>query len=234
MKIGILDDEKASAELLGEFITEYLQKKNRTAEIELFGNSAELLASFDASFDILFLDIEMPGMNGIQAAHEIRKKNKDVVIVFVTNMAQYAIEGYEVAAADYVLKPLDYFEFSLKFGKVLAKLSLRREKTLTLKTDNGTAVIKPSSLQYVEVLRNYLYYHTDQGEMRVRGTMKNAENELDGCCFSRINNGYLVNMRRITKITGNIVILDGNTELLISRGRKSGFMQDYLRFTGGK
>ena len=232
MKIGILDDERSTAELLCEFVTEYLGKKNIRGDVRTFGDAKELLSAFDNSYDMLLLDIEMPGMNGMEAAHEIRKTNGSVVIVFVTNMTQYAIEGYEVDAADYILKPLDYFEFALKFEKAIGKIYTIRDKNISLKTDSGTAVVKISSLQYVEVLRNYLYYHTDSGELRVRGTMKNAEAELSGCDFSRINNGYLVNMRRITNINGYTVVLDGNTELIISRGRKADFMQEYLKFTG--
>ena len=96
-----------------EYIEQYAKEKNRDIRTETFCDGSQLLEHYHSQYDIILLDIEMSELSGMDTAREIRKTNQDVVLVFITNMAQYAINGYEVGALDYVLKPLNYYTFSV-------------------------------------------------------------------------------------------------------------------------
>lgn len=119
MKIGILEDENVPMNTLISYLYRYMADNNMSFEVKAYSSSAAFLAEFDSSFDILLMDIEMKGLNGMEAAREIRRTNDSVVIIFITNMAKYAISGYEVHATDYILKPVSYPDFAIKFKRAM-------------------------------------------------------------------------------------------------------------------
>lgn len=229
MKIAVLDDEKQAADTLIAYLRKYEAEKTLDFEISVYNNSESLLEHYDCSYQILFMDIEMTGINGIQAAKIIRDKDEHVAIVFVTNMAQFAIHGYEVGAVDFILKPLTYEKFILKIEKILRRLPGSDEETITLRTSNGIVNLPAMSIMYLEANRNYLYYHAQSGIYKVRDTMSDVEKKLGNSKFSRISNCYIVNMKYITKISAAAVTVGGK-ELTVSRSKKAEFMQQYLGF----
>ena len=124
--IAVVDDDAEARELLGGYITRFAGERGTDAQITGFTDAAELLHHYKPDYDIIFLDIEMAQVDGIKAAQVIRETDPSTVIIFVTNMAQLAIKGYEVEALDFVVKPVDYFSFDMVMRKALQRISRRR------------------------------------------------------------------------------------------------------------
>ena len=125
MKIYVLEDEKAVSDKLCAYIDRYCGERGYAAEVKVFPNAFDLLENYHADADILFMDIQLPLMSGMDAAKKLRETDKKVLIVFVTNLAQYAVEGYEVNAFDFILKPVEYEGFKMRFERVLKELEHR-------------------------------------------------------------------------------------------------------------
>jgi DNA-binding LytR/AlgR family response regulator len=170
-------------------------------------------------------------MNGMEAARNIRICDKEAVIIFVTNMAQYAIQGYEVNALDFILKPVTYENFVFRMEKALRYVAKKGTATITLKSQKGIIRIAVDEIYYVEVMLHYLTYHTARGEFTVRGTIKEAVRQLSDFSFAQCKNCYLVNLKYVESIEGSLLQVKGE-HLQISRNCKNEFMQAFTRYVG--
>ena len=242
MRAAIIDDEKNMTHLLMEFMNRFKEENEIVTDVECFESGDAFLNAFekkrimeekDHIFDLFLLDVEMPGRNGIETAREIRKYDKDAVIMFITNMSQYAIHGYEVEAVDYVLKPITYEDFSLKMHKAMRYIRQNEKQQMLLNTtEDGKVPILISDIYYIEVVSHYLQFHTKHGVFESRGVMKELENELESMNFFRCNQSFLVNLAYVKAIRSNEVTV-GNEKLSISRNRKNSFMDAFARYVGG-
>lgn len=178
------------------------------------------------------MDIDMPGTDGMSAAQRLRQMDADVPLVFVTNMAQMAIHGYAVHALDFILKPINYYSFSIKMRGILALIGNRRRKSLVFPTTNGFLRISSDNLYYVEVRGHHLSFHTTQGVIRQRDSLRNWEAKLEGLPFERCNNSYLVNLKQVTAVAKDSVQV-GCDWLPISRTKKKPFMNALTEYMGG-
>lgn len=231
MKIVIVEDESAAKERLEECLKRYADDNNLSFEISWYESGEKFLAANKNDADIIFMDIEMPGKNGVETAKCIRENNSRSVIMFVTNLAQYAIAGYEVNALDYVLKPINYFSFKLKISKAAQAVRQKNGIMLQVSGDTGTEYIKSSDIHYIEVQNHDLIYHTVYGQIKSAGALKKLEAKLSEDGFFRCNYCYLVNLRFVEYIHGNDVTVAGET-LQISRNRKKEFLQRLTEFYG--
>lgn len=125
-RIAVVDDQPDMRQQLCSMIDQYSRENNCMLEVTTFSDGAQIITNYCKGFDIIFLDIEMPELGGMDAAERIRTVDPDVVLVFVTNMAQYAIRGYEVDALDFVLKPVNYYQFSTKLARALQRVQRRK------------------------------------------------------------------------------------------------------------
>lgn len=181
---------------------------------------------------ILFqMDIDMPGRNGIEASRALRERNQSIVLLFVTNLAQYAIAGYEVDALDYILKPINYFSFKLKIQKALETVRRVQGTLLTIASDHGQQLVRDSEIFYIEVQGHNLIYHTLHGDLTATGTLKQIEAQLKPSGFYRCNYCYLVNLRHVGFLDGSEVTV-GQYKLQISRNRRKEFLQQLTQFYG--
>lgn len=216
-------------------MAEYLEQFTAETKVSLasicFETAGAFFAAFTGQFDLVIFDIDMPGMNGVEAARLLRKLDSDVIIMFVTNLPQYALAGYEVDAVDYVLKPVSYGDFCLKLRKTLRYVGRNRESRL-LHTTEGVVSVIPREILYVESELHYLTYHTFDQTYRVRGTLTEAENSLHSPSFARCNNSCLVNLRHVSAILRDDVQV-GTALLKISRSRKKEFLEQFTRYLGG-
>lgn len=234
MKIIVLEDEKAVADKLCDYIGRYCSESNVPVEVQVFPDAFELLENYHADADILFMDIQLPVMNGMEAAKKIREKDEKVLIVFVTNLAQYAVEGYEVNAFDFILKPVEYDGFRMRFGRVLKELEHRSpDSFININSKSGFRRINLSDLLYVEVINHDLIFHCrEEGELRTRGTMKRLAESLASECFALCSNCYLVNLAHVKQADKTAVLSDG-TELPISRNSRKQFFGEMAKYLGG-
>ena len=189
MKFAIIDDEKKATDLIETYITEFVTENHFEIQTRVFNNPVEFLESYTKDYDLVFLDVEMPGLNGIETAKELRHMDSNVVIMFITNMAQYAIHGYEVEAVDYVLKPLSYADFAMKVQKALRYIARNEDANVKLCTKDGMIHLSVSDIYYIEVRSHYLIYHTTREEYMVRGVMKETEEQFAKYHFARCSHG---------------------------------------------
>lgn len=231
VKIAVVDDESAAVNLLEGYLNQYADENGTIMKLKRFPNADEFLKADTHAFDIVFMDIDMPGSNGINASRELRKINKSIVLLFVTNLAQYAIAGYEVDALDYVLKPINYFSFKLKIQKALETVRRVQGTLLTINSDHGQQLVRDSEVFYIEIQGHTLIYHTLHGDLAETGTLKQVESQLKESGFYRCNYCYLVNLRHVGFLDGNIVTI-GQYKLQISRNRRKEFLQQLTQFYG--
>ena len=159
--------------------------------------------------------------------------DSNVTIIFGTNIAQYAINGYEVDAVDYILKPVSYYDFSMKFHRTVAKAAQKKEHTIKIETAEGTRRLRLPALIYVEVLSHYLYFHTTKRDYRSRGNISEIEKELEKYNFVRIHRSYIVNLKYVSKVLSKEVTV-GEHVLPVSRNYKEKLKDEYLKYIRGE
>lgn len=233
IKIALVDDEKESIDLLEKYIGQICDRNKIRYEIAKFKDGEELIAEYRPVFDMIYLDIEMERSNGMEIAEIIRKKDRDTILIFVTQMAQYAVRGYRVDALDYMVKPIDYYSFELVFRKALGRLKMKRNRTLCLNNGNETKIVKMSQIQYVEVFDHYITYNLGKEEVTMKRTLAEAEKELDASMFYKCNRSFIVNLEYITSV-GKDSILVGDKRVEVSRARKRELIQAATLYYGGK
>lgn len=232
MKVAVLDDMPADAKRIEDYLRRYQTEQGISLQISTFCSSVEFLERFDGSYDVIFLDIEMPGCDGLEVAHEIREKDESVGLIFITNMAQYAIRGYEVSAIDFMVKPVSYYNFSEKLTKAIRYVQSHSSKDFLLSDEDGIRRIRGSDILYVEKSKDYLVYHTTQGQFRQRGTAKALKEQLQGQPFAECTAGCLVNLGRVSRVGRETVSLQ-EVQLPLSRRLKKSFTQSYIDYIGG-
>ena len=228
-RIAIVEDEEKYYHILKEYIQKYSGENSEEIEAVWFQNGVEFLEKFHSDFDILLLDIEMPVMDGISVARDARKVDDYMIIIFITNMAQYAIHGYEVNALDYVIKPISYYPFSVKLRRAIRMIRETSGNSLLLPFDGEDRRIPTKDILYVEVHSHTIEYYTYSGISRITGTLKMVEQNLSDDYFVRCNSCYLVNLRHVTGLKDDTVIVEGHS-LKISRAKKKEFMNQLSIF----
>ncbi len=232
VNIAIVEDDNQQAAQLEEALKRYADEFRTPLKTTVFYNAMAFLGKYTAEYDIVFMDILMPMMNGMDASRVLREKDDKVMIIFVTNMQQYAIQGYEVGAFDFILKPVTYPEFKLKFTRALSKLMPQKTTAnILIKSESGMVRLTPEQIIYVEVQQHHCIYHTKLGDYRQYQTMKSVETQLADFYFARCNNYLLVNLAYVSKIDGMNVHVNGEV-LPVSYPRKKQFSDKFSDFMG--
>lgn len=229
--IAVVEDEKYSADILIKYINRYSKENNEAINAVHFNDGDEIVYEYKPVFDVIFLDIEMRLLDGMTTAEHIRRLDKEVIIIFVTNMSQYAIKGYAVDALNFLLKPVSYFAFSQELKRALNKVKKKENSYIMLSTKDGVMRLNASDILFIESIKHKLIIYTNNEKYIITGTMKETEKKLADANFFRCNSCYLVNLAKVTGVKNNLAILNGH-ELLISRSKKKGFMEALIKFFG--
>lgn len=232
LRIAIVEDNALHCQQLTEHLRRYEEENKLTFEIDSFVSGIHFFEDYTPRWDVIFLDIDMPGTDGMSVAEDIRRSDTGVVLIFVTNLTHYAIKGYAVNAMDYILKPINYTSFCITLNKVVQHYKNITETFINLKLKNGIRKISLNSIYYVEVLNHYLTYHTFEGDFTIRGTFASAEKELSEQ-FAKCNSCYLVNLKYVKFVNKENVQI-GPYTLPISRRSYLPFLETLNRYLGKK
>lgn len=208
LRIAIVEDHESDAKRLTALLEAYAQKNGKRFAITWIANANTFLDSYQHQYELVFMDIRMPGLNGMMAAHELREMDHTVVLVFLTSLAQYAVESYEVEATDYILKPITAAALDLKLPRILNRCMVESEEKVVIQSGGTTTRLRPNELHYVEIYDHHIQFVTASGIMRSYGTLKAVEDALPDVFF-RVNNQTIVNLRFVTHVGSNDTTVAG-------------------------
>ena len=223
IRVAIVEDEAAVREQLAGYVQRCTRQYGTLFEVTMFTDGLEILEEYRPVYDIIFLDVEMPQLDGMETARRIRAMDSEVQLIFITNMAQYAIKGYAVGALDYVLKPVPYFEFSQQLQKAVRRLERWARHYMVIPVDCGLRRLDTARIYYLESEGHRVNFYTEEGVFSGRGSLKTFEEKLADQPFVRCNSGYLVNLAQVVGVQQGTVQV-GPYELQISRPRRKSFL----------
>ena len=203
-QIAIVEDEEIYAKLLEEYIHRYEKDSLHQFKIRHYRDGAEIAEKYRGGFDIILMDIQMTIMGGMTAAELIRKRDPEVLIIFITNRSDYAVRGYEVDALDYVVKPVEYFSFSQKLDRAVSRRGRSRDRHIMIHSDGGMYKLSASRILFVESERHNVHFYTTAGKLTSRMNMHEVEELLRGFGFYRCGKGYIINLDKIVSFAGGI------------------------------
>ena len=230
MRIAICDDEKNIRELIASKVLKHYPE----AEIIFFSSGEELLLS-DKNIDILFLDIQMSGRNGMETARELRKKYKTVTLIFVTAMEEYVFQAFDVRAFHYIVKPIDDTKFSDVISRAIDEcysqgIDTREPEPNYVMINHGGVhtKVKIDDIVYAEVFNRKVVIHKMNDEIEYYGKMSDLE-AVAGDSFFRPHRAYLVNFKYVEKYDATTIYLEKGTALM-AKLKFPEFVKKYLKY----
>ncbi len=233
ISIAIVEDDMQEQKRLQQYLTRYAMENQQTFRFFLYENAFDFLEE-KRSFDIVFMDIMMPNMTGMEAAARLREYDSRAVLIFVTTMVQFAVKSYEVDALDYIVKPVSYARLIMKLQKAIRVIEASSGGMVVINDARGMIRCATKNLMYVEVHGHKLDYHTTEGVYSAYGSLNDLESVLHSYHFMRCNACYLVNPQFIKSVnTRDLLVMLSNGEALkISQTRRKGFINELTNWLG--
>ena len=225
--IAIVDDEK----VIREQIKKMIEKKQIDCEIDTYGMGEELLKA-GRGYDIVFLDIQMQGMNGIDTARALRQNAENTVLIFITGVKEYVFDAFDVAAFHYLIKPIEELKFYEVYDRAVLEVGKRKQQAngqLFVKTRNRNATFNQSDILYIESRAKKVEIHTKSDIVEAYAAIGELEKQLVGS-FYRCHRGYLVNMAFITEYGYDSITLHNGETIILSKDKYSEFVKVYMRY----
>lgn len=226
--VSIIDPSKEDVTRLSALIEHYFRRSGTAYVQRVYQSGMEFVRSAENS-DIVFLETNLEKLDGLETARIIRKLGNEAQLIFIARGAEMAIHGYSVDALDYLLKPVESAAVERALDKAVRRLSSRSCAYLALKLPNGTASISTNDITYVEVFDHNLVYHTTGGDYTVRGRLGDVYEQLDHDYFLACNRSFIVNLRYVTEICTDHVILNG-TKISVSKSHRKEIQSRFSAF----
>ena len=227
IRIAVVDDEKN----IREEIVELIRKKEPSCQADSYKSGEELLC-VSGQYDIVFLDIQLEGKNGIDTARKLRQKSEDTVLIFVTGLKDYVFQAFDVAAFHYLLKPVEKEKFEEVLKRAMKEaLKRKKEETelLLIKTRNRTFPLQKSSILYVESRGKKAEVHTVKESVGIYASLNGLEAEL-GTGFYRCHRGYLVNLAYVSEYYHDSILLTNGDTIYLAKEKYPEFLKEYMRY----
>lgn len=229
----IIEDDATAATLLRSYVERYLVEHDAEASIDWLKTAFEFI-ELRQRYDLVFMDINLPGINGMDAAAVLREHDSETLIVFVTDLAKYAVRGYEVDALDFIVKPVTYQGLALRMDRVMRALAARPSTNLVVNGREGISLFPMRDLLYVAVSDHYLAYHLADGtQVLARETMRSFCQSHTQPQLVLISSGYVVNADNVRTIRGQEVQMSNGDILVMSRPKRKAAMEAFARYYGG-
>lgn len=227
-KVSVVDDNASDREYITVLVKRWAAESGHTVSLSGFPSAeAFLFACEDSPSDMLLLDIEMGGLNGVELAKAVRQKDGTVQLVFITGYPDFIAEGYEVSALHYLMKPVSFEKLCMVLDKAAANLA-RAERRLCVTYDYETVFVPLSQIFYIEAQKQYVMIHAAGGNYRKKGSLAEMEKELDEYFF-KCQRSFLVNLRYVVRVKRDCVVLKDGTEVPISRGMAEKIGKEIIR-----
>lgn len=230
--IAIVEDDPAEAEVLKSHLARYAPDNGEEFDVRWFQDGDTFLHGYQPIYDLVMMDIDLPGISGLDTAERMRRVDGSVALVFVTNLARYAAKGYAVDAMDFLLKPVSYASFAYTVRRALLRCRHSHQPDMLINIPDGVYRISISRIKYIEVLNHTLVYHTTEGNLSSTGNLKDVEGRLPPGQFVRCNRCYLVNLAFVRAVRGQRLVLDMD-ELQISRPKRAAVLEALNNYLGG-
>jgi len=230
----IVEDEAAEANRLTDLLARYGRAHQTEFKVTWHSSAMDMLSD-KGRYDLCLLDIQMPGINGMEAAALLRTYDEEIPIIFVTNLAKFAVKGYEVGATGFIVKPVTYGNLQLSLDRALRAVEKNAGRTLTIPTDDGVRVVPLRQVVWIEVMKHRLTYHL-QGEkpLSARGSLVQIEEELADAPMVRISKSCLVNMDQISVMRSQEMQMADGEVLRISRTHRRAVTEKVTDYLGGR
>lgn len=222
--MAVIEDDKTERESLIAFLRRYGETEGEEFKCFAFLSAEEFLTGYTAIYDAVFMDIGLPGLNGMDAAKKLHELDRDTVLIFVTNLAQFAVGGYEVGAFDFILKPVSYAGFCLKFKRIMQKIRSNDDTHILIKGKECNRRVSASDIKYLEVVNHKLIYHLETDDIVSSGTMREAMLTFPPESFVLCNQSFLVNLKYVNEFNDTEVRV-GDEWLLVSRAKRKDFFR---------
>lgn len=223
LNIAVVDDEM----VIREQISGLIQKQNSGCSVKSYQSGNELLESGER-FDIVFLDIQMEGFNGIETAEKLKRCKEDTIVIFITGIREYVFDAFDVAAFHYLLKPVEEKKFTEVFHKAEAEILKRKKlenRQLFLKSKGIT--LSQNSILYIESKGKKAAIHTVKEIIEIYAVMSELEKQLSDS-FYRCHRGYLVNMAYIAEYDNESITLNNGESVYLTKKKHSEFVKTYM------
>ncbi|MBQ7655700.1 MAG: response regulator transcription factor [Clostridia bacterium] len=230
--VAIVEDEESYAKAIINYCRRYATEKQIELSARWFANPVDFLDKYRGEYDVVFMDVLMPLMDGMTCARRLRALDEEVILCFVTSVAQYAIHGYEVNAMDFIIKPITFEEFSMKLDRIFRLLRRRATATVMVNSRGSVRRVNLRDLYYVEVYNHSLIYHTADGSIEAYGKLAALEEDERFKGFIRVSNSHLVNAAQITAVREDSLLVNGET-IPLSRRRRKECLEKMAALLGG-
>lgn len=216
-RAAVCDDSAADADYVRGIVTHWAEQRGVVLECRAFSSAEQFLFCYeeDKNFDLLLLDVEMPGADGVTLAKTVRQENEAVQIVFITGYSDYIAEGYEVAALHYLMKPIKSEKLRVVLDRAAEKRK-QQDRCLNLELSGEMVRLPFYEIRYLEVRQNYVTLHAKR-EYTVKRTLGEFEKELDQRFF-RVGRSLILNLKDVRRVTRTEVRLSDGTVLPLPRG----------------
>ncbi|MBD5464037.1 MAG: response regulator transcription factor [Lachnospiraceae bacterium] len=231
--IIICDDEKAFVSEVKESLERYAKEKGLDFQIQVYYDGKDLIDHYEVKFDLIFMDIKMERVDGLKAAEEIRKRDKEVGLIFLTSVAEHVFRGYEFGAVNYLLKPLKYERLEMELDRFFSTYSGKKERLFVVDNHNTMFSVPYKKIRYIEVEKRNVLMHYEKQQQIIHKSMKEmAQLFKSETAFARCHASFLVNLSYVTGVEGMEAVLSTGERIPISHPKKREFMLRLAEYWG--
>lgn len=232
ISVAVCDDTQIIVDSMEKMLLQYSEEASEEVRVFKYYSGNDLIRNYCGNHDIIFLDIKMPGLTGVETAEIIRQKDNKVTLIFLTSLLNRAVDGYKVRAMNYIIKPINYRRLKRELDSWRSEIRDKQEPFITINNDNGSYKILHKSISYIETYNRNLLIHTEKENIVCYRKLKDMETQLSKSGFARCHSSFLINFLYVEKIEKFDMKLITGEKIPISQTKKKQFMESLANYWG--